>query len=91
MSDKQPSIDPIEVLHYIKTLAATAQESTNMDVVQEHIEMILTLVDKRCIGTNRKPGFKRALSASKTRFADDVKIARIELSQISQSGPVKDR
>jgi hypothetical protein len=46
MSDKQPSIDPIEVLHYIKTLAATAQESTNMDVVQEHIEMILTLVDK---------------------------------------------
>ena len=46
MSVKQPPLDPVEVLHYIKTLAATAHESTNMDVVQEHIEMILTLVDK---------------------------------------------
>jgi hypothetical protein len=46
MSDKQPPLDPIKVLHYVKTLAATAQESTNMDVVQEHIEMILTIVDK---------------------------------------------
>jgi hypothetical protein len=46
MSDKPPPLDPVEVLHYIKTLAATAQESTNMDVAQEHIEMILTLMDK---------------------------------------------
>jgi hypothetical protein len=46
MSDKQPPLDSIEVLHYIKTLAATFQESTNMDVVQEHIEMILALIDK---------------------------------------------
>jgi hypothetical protein len=54
MSDKQPPLDPIEVLHYIKTLAETAQESTNMNVVQEHIEMILVIVDKTLTTKRRK-------------------------------------
>jgi hypothetical protein len=41
-----PPLDPKEALTHIRTLASTAQESTSMAVVQEHVGMILELVDK---------------------------------------------
>jgi hypothetical protein len=41
-----PSLDPIEALKHIKTLARAALESGKNDIAQEHLEMILALVDK---------------------------------------------
>ena len=44
--DKEPPIDPIKALQHIKTLAHSAQDSTDIDLAHKHFEMILTLVDK---------------------------------------------
>jgi hypothetical protein len=44
--DKEPPLDPIEALQHIKTLARAAQDSIDIDIVQEHLTMILTMVDK---------------------------------------------
>ncbi|OPH83026.1 hypothetical protein [Nitrobacter vulgaris] len=44
--DNEPPIDSVKALQHIKTLARAAQDSTDMDLAQKHIEMILTLVDK---------------------------------------------
>jgi hypothetical protein len=43
---EESSLDPVKALQHIKTLARAAQDSTDMDLAQKHIEMILTLVDK---------------------------------------------
>jgi hypothetical protein len=43
---KEPLLDPVEALRHIRTLARSAQEITDMDLAQNHFEMILTLVDK---------------------------------------------
>lgn len=39
-------LDPIEALRHIRTLARTIQGSDDAAALREHIEMILTLVDK---------------------------------------------
>lgn len=39
-------LDPKEALTHIRTLARSAQESADVEVVHQHVEMILTLVDK---------------------------------------------
>lgn len=35
-----------EALLHIRALARSAQEATDMEIIQEHIEMILALVDR---------------------------------------------
>jgi hypothetical protein len=41
-----PPLDPQEALRHIKTLALAAQDSSDMDMIHEHVRMILALVDK---------------------------------------------
>jgi hypothetical protein len=43
---KEPPLDPVEALQHIKTLSRAAQDSTDMDIVQQHLKMILTVLDK---------------------------------------------
>lgn len=45
-SPAPPPLDPVEALKHIKTLARAAQDCTDLETVQEHVEMILALVDK---------------------------------------------
>ena len=40
------SLDPVEALKHIKTLARAAQDSLDEAVTQKHLEMIVALVDK---------------------------------------------
>lgn len=41
-----PPLDPKEALLHVRTLARAAQDSADVEVVHQHLEMILALVDK---------------------------------------------
>ena len=41
-----PPLEPKEALLHIRTLALSAQEVPDLEVIQEHIEMILALIDR---------------------------------------------
>ena len=48
-----PPLDPKEALTHIRTLARAALENGEADVAQEHLKMILTIVDKAMPGRRR--------------------------------------
>jgi hypothetical protein len=50
---KEPSLDPLVALKDIKTLARAAQDCAEMDLVQKHFAMIVTIVDKALAGRTR--------------------------------------
>lgn len=49
-----PSLDAIEALKHIKTLARAALENGESAVAQEHLTMILTITDRAIPQRSRK-------------------------------------
>jgi hypothetical protein len=52
--EKDILLDPLEALKDIKTLARAAQDCAEMDLVQKHFAMIVTIVDKALPGTRKR-------------------------------------